>query len=97
MSEEKIKALFGFANKAGKLAPGRSAVTTAYFRKKLAAVVIATDASEKLKTLASDFGVQVLQYATKDELGQMLGRNETGIIGILDEGFAQSIQRAMTP
>lgn len=96
MSEEKIKALLGFANKAGKLALGRSAVTTAYHRKKLVAIVMAIDASDKLDALAVDFGVQVLRYATKDELGKMFGRDEIGIIGILEVGFAKSIQRAFT-
>ena len=84
--------LLGFANKAGKLAIGRSAVISAHLKNRVYAVVTARDASEKINSMANDLNVELFRYGTKEELGRILGREEVAIIGILDVGFAKSIR-----
>ena len=95
MSEEKVITMLGFANKAGKLAIGRSAVQATNFKNKLYAVLVATDASEKIEAIVQDVQKETFRCCTKNELGQILGRTEVAIIGILDQGFAKSIRKAM--
>lgn len=95
MSEEKVITLLGFANKAGKLAIGRSAVQAAHFKNKVHAALVATDASGKIEVLVDDVNKETFRCCTKDELGKILGRNEVAIIGILDQGFAKAIRKAL--
>jgi hypothetical protein len=47
----------------------------------------------KEKVLFMDEALRVRQATlfTKDELGQMLGREEVGIVGIEDRGFADAV------
>ena len=95
MPDKKVITLLGFANKAGKLAIGRSAVQATNFKNKLYAVLVATDASEKIEAIVEEVEKETFRCCSKDELGQILGRNEVAIIGILDQGFAKSIRKAM--
>ncbi len=95
MSEEKVITLLGFANKAGKLAIGRSAVLATHSKNKLYAVLVAADASEKIEAILQEVDKETFRCCTKDELGQILGRHEVAIIGILDQGFVKSIRQAM--
>ncbi|RQW02975.1 hypothetical protein EH222_12930 [candidate division KSB1 bacterium] len=89
---EKVLTLLGFAHKAGQLAIGRSAVLTA---KKVYAIVLARDASEKNRLIAQDRQVAVHMCGTKEELGRILGRDQVAIIAILDQGFARAIGSAL--
>ncbi len=95
MSKEKVITMLGFANKAGKLAIGRSAVQASNSKNKLYAVLVAEDASEKIEAIIEQVGKETFRCCIKDELGQILGRTEVAIIGILDQGFAKSIRKAM--
>jgi len=93
---DKVRVLLGFARKAGKLAIGRSAVIKAYKQKTIALAVLATDATPKAQKIVEHLqGVSTVQFGTKNELGDILGRNEVGMIGILDHQFAASLRHAM--
>jgi len=96
MSDTKVTTLLGFANKAGKLAIGRSAVQATHSKNKLYAVLVAADASEKINAIVEEMKVETFQCCTKDELGQILGRHEVAIVGILDQGFVKSIRKAIS-
>ena len=89
---EKVLTLLGFAHKAGQLAIGRSAVLSA---KKVHAIVLAKDASEKNRLIAQQLQVEVFHLGTKETLGRMLGRNEVAILAILEQNFAKSIRAAL--
>ena len=92
---EKINKLLGFARRAGKLAIGRSAVETADKQKKLKLVILAEDATPKAERVVLHLrGVASIRYSTKDGLGELLGRSEVGMVGILDQNFAVSIRHA---
>lgn len=95
MSEEKVKALLGFANKAGKLALGRSAVYSSHQKDKLCAIVLAKDASVKVEEMMKTLKIEHFYFGTKDSLGQLFGRDKVGVIGLLDHGFTQSIRQAL--
>ena len=95
MSCEKIIALLGFANRAGKLAIGRSAVIKAHLKNKVYGVVVAADASDKIASITADWQVAIFTCGTKDELGQILGRDKVAIIGIMDQGFVKAIRKAL--
>ena len=95
--DNKISSLLGFARKAGKLAVGRSAVVTAHKQKKLTLAILANDATPKAERIVANLrGVATIHYGTKDDLGALLGRDQVGIIGVLDHGFAASLKRAIT-
>ncbi len=92
---DRINKLLGFARRAGKLAVGRSAVLMAEKQKRLALVLLAGDATPKAERIVAHLrGIPSIRYATKDELGALLGRDEVGMVGILDQNFAVSIKKA---
>lgn len=93
---EKVKTLMGFANKAGKLIIGRSAVAAAQQRKKLSLIIIAEDASEKndLMIQAGE-NVPQLRFSNKEVLGEWLGRREVAIVGITDDQFAAALIKVL--
>lgn len=92
---EKIRSLIGFANKAGKLTLGRTATVSAFHRDKLELVLLATDASPKLKRFARELQeVPIIRLAPKADMGQIVGRDEVAVIGVLDRHFAEGMQNA---
>ena len=94
---ERIKTLLGFARRAGKMAVGRSAVEMAYKQNKLVLTILAEDATPKAeRVVAHCKGTGLVRYSTKDGLGAILGRDEVGMVGILDQGFAVSLKQAIT-
>lgn len=92
VDEKKIKTLLGFANKAGKLAIGKSAVLNSIKKEKVLLVILANDASEKLTNELGNIKSFQLQDLSKDDLGKVLGRSEVAIIGVCDAGFAKSMK-----
>lgn len=93
--DEKIRALVGFAQRAGKLAIGRSAVIAADQRRKLRLVIITQDASPKLDVPVSPF-VPVFRFGEKQVLGGWLGRDTAAVIGVLDTQFAAALKRLLS-
>jgi ribosomal protein L7Ae-like RNA K-turn-binding protein len=92
---EKVKMLIGFANKAGKLVIGRSAVIAAQQRRKLSLIIIAEDASEKNDLADAGANIPLLRFGSKEILGEWLGRREVAIVGITDSQFAASLKKAL--
>lgn len=94
---EKIRSLVTMSEKAGRLAAGYSAVRDALGKGSVLVLICARDLSggTKEKVLFMDEALRVRQATlfTKDELGQMLGREEVGIVGIEDRGFAEAVWR----
>jgi len=92
---EKIKSLLGFANKAGKLAIGRTALKNAHKEKRLYLVLISDDASSKLLDFASV--APAYRFSTTSELGRLVGREKVAIAGICDAQFASAIKKHLSP
>jgi ribosomal protein L7Ae-like RNA K-turn-binding protein len=92
VDEQKILTLLGFANKAGKLAIGKSAVISNIKKKKVYLVIMSNDASDKLTNEIGQIHTAQLQDTTKDKLGKILGRNEVAIVGLCDQQFYKSMK-----
>ena len=92
---QKIFRLIGLAQRAGKLAPGRFAVTKSVKQAKAQLIIFSVDASEKLQKEISGLaaGVKIVHLSTKNELGSVLGRNELAVLAVSDKNFAVEIGR----
>ncbi len=92
---EKIRSLVAMSAKAGKLAAGYSAVRDALGKGGVHILICAGDLSEgtREKVLLTDetHRVRRVTLFTKDELGRTLGREEIGVVGIEDRGFADAV------
>lgn len=93
----RVLALISAAQRARKAAAGATAASEAIARGEAELVVVARDAraaaelSAVVRALGSGQGLYV---ATKAELGQALGRPETGVVAILDFGIGASLRQA---
>lgn len=96
---EQAQKVLGFAQRARKLLVGMNAAESAIRSGRARVVIIASDTSRntesKIRELASMRHIPVFRCGTKDELGQLLGRKEVGIIGIADKNFANSIRQIL--
>ncbi|MGI5839588.1 MAG: L7Ae/L30e/S12e/Gadd45 family ribosomal protein [bacterium] len=95
MMRDKVAALLGFAQAAGKIASGESGVRSAVLKKKARLVLLAADASPNTRkaflNLITHRGVLLREYSTKGELGRMIGKAPRSVVAVLDSGFAKVI------
>lgn|SRR5690625_1663176 len=91
--------LLGFAQRAGKLASGETAVTVALRRRHGYLVILAEDAAHhtqhKVKRLANQYDVPVEHIGSKSWLGQVIGTSKRSSIVVTDAQFAKSIRHAL--
>jgi len=91
---EKIRSLIPMAARAGMLAAGASAVDDALQKSRVEMLIFAEDLSEGTKHKLLTGGLPPEKQATlftRDELGQMVGRELVGVVGILDKGFSDAV------
>ncbi|MEI6285071.1 MAG: ribosomal L7Ae/L30e/S12e/Gadd45 family protein [Bacillota bacterium] len=93
--ENKILALLGFAQKAGKIHSGDTAVLAALESRKTKLVLMAHDAADStrdklIKQCASD-RVKLIEISNKDGLGSAIGKAQRAAVAITDRNFAQAI------
>lgn len=95
VDDEKLFKLLGFAHRARKLTLGQTSTLRSLAKGRMKAIILASDVSEnsesKIKSTAVHRKVAVLTGSTKAEFGRLFGRDEVGIIGILDASFAKSV------
>ncbi len=88
--------ILGFAHRARKLCFGMGATLKALDRGKARGVVLALDTSDntkaKVETAAKTKKVPVFSFGSKNDLGRRFGREELGVIGVLDNSFAKGIK-----
>ncbi|MFA6075873.1 MAG: ribosomal L7Ae/L30e/S12e/Gadd45 family protein [Negativicutes bacterium] len=93
--ENKILTLLGFAQKAGKVHSGDTAVLSALESKKAKLVLMAHDAAdstrEKFIKQCADCRVKFIEISSKDGLGSAIGKAQRAAIAITDRNFAQAI------
>jgi len=96
-NEDKIKKVFsliGLAMRAGKVVSGDDSTLG---RVKL--VLIAEDASNNTQKLFKDKSsyrkIPYIICSTKNDMGLAMGKSPRAVIGIKDDGFAESIKRLM--
>jgi ribosomal protein L7Ae-like RNA K-turn-binding protein len=89
----------GIAYKARKILLGDTLIT-AIRKSKVSLLLIAKDCGEatrkKILDKCRSFNVKYIEYGSKIELGHALGKSQISSIGIIDEGFAKLILKALT-
>jgi len=88
--------LLGMAMRARMLTLGLTATLKAIEGNKVHLVVLAADIGDnsrsKIKASAEIHHIPMRVIGTRDELGRCFGRNEVGVIGVEDDGFAKSLK-----
>lgn len=91
----KILSLISLATKAGKVVSGEFAVEKAIKEGKAKLVIVSNEASNRSKKNYSDicsfYNVPLYFYGNKEELGRFTGKEFRVSVGILDDGFKNSL------
>ena len=98
MNIQGILTLIGFAQKAGKLAAGESAVGNFLKKGRLALILLSEELSEQRRDVwqkqAQLYEVTAITSpATKVEIGLAVGQSPRGIIGIMDLKMAEAVMK----
>lgn len=100
MANNGVSFALGLAQKAGKLASGDYAVRSALKGGKAKLLLVAADAAENSKKdmyfLAESAGVTVVEGLTRDELGWAIGKAKRTAVVVLDNNFANMINKNIT-
>lgn len=87
--------MLGLAHRAGKVASGEFSTERAVKSQRALLVVVAADASENTKkmfrNMCTFYQVPIYLYASKEELGYALGKQERASLAVVEEGFAKSL------
>lgn len=89
-----MKALLGFARKAGKVYSGESQVEALFKKQKGHLVIIANDsqgALTKFEKWSQDLNIPIIIGGSKEELGSVIGMSPRSVVLIADKGFAEAI------
>lgn len=96
---DKILSLLGLVKRAGRLAGGEFSVDRAVKQGTARIVIVAADASDnthkKFINMCTFYQVPCYLYASKEDLGHALGRDIQASVAILDDGFADAIEKLM--
>lgn len=82
------------ARRSGALAVGTEAVRRALASAAPPLLLVAEDAAGRRQEIAEQaarLGGHCVVFGTKEELGRLLGRDEVGVLAILDEGLAREV------
>ncbi len=94
---QRIAGYLGLAQRAGMIAAGDDRAREALQKRKGRLLVLAADASEKIRgellELAGD--LPVVDWPDKDSLGYLIGKSRRGAVVVLDQGFADAIQKVL--
>lgn len=95
--QNKILGLIGLATKAGKISFGTEAVKESVLRKKAKLVIIAEDASDRLKNvfiqLCEKCRIPIATFCTIEEISKAIGKENKSVICIKDKNFSEEIYK----
>ena len=101
MARDKVLSLISLATKAGRCASGEFMTEGQTKSGRASLVVVAEDASDntkkKFRDMCKFYKVPMIVYGDKDTLGHAMGKQFRASLAILDEGFADGIQRTEIP
>ncbi len=96
---EGVEGLVGLARRGARLAVGFEACAKALSQKKAALIILADDVSlstaDRIKSKFQEASVPMIVHGTKSEWGRALGREEVGVMAVLDNGLANAIMLKM--
>ena len=99
MEQNNILSMLSIAAKAKKVVSGEFMTEQAVKEGKAYLVVVAEDASENTKKMFHDkcsfYQVPIYQYASKEALGNAIGKQFRASLAVLDEGFAKSLEEKL--
>lgn len=92
--------MLGFAQRAGGVASGETAVALSLARGKARLLILAEDASEgtvsRLRSLARERSVISITFGTKESLGHAIGKAPRAALAIENRRFAQTLKGLLT-
>lgn len=95
MGQDRILAMLGLAEKAGKVASGEFSTEKAVKTRNASLVIVASDASDNTKkmfyNMCSYYHVPCYIYGTKETLGHYIGKQYRASVAVTEEGFAKSL------
>jgi predicted RNA-binding protein YlxR (DUF448 family) len=97
-AERRTLSLLASAQGAKRVVLGKAAVEEALALGHVRLLVVATDARaaiESREVQAAIAAGRAVAFGTKQSLGDALGREELGVLGILDAGLARALSRAI--
>lgn len=99
MQRDRILSMLGLAAKARKIASGEFSTEKAVKSGKAFLVVVSEEASENTKkmfrNMCSFYQVPMYLYASKEALGNAIGKQLRASLAVLDEGFAKSLEEKL--
>ena len=97
MAQNKAYSMIGLATKAGKTTSGEFSTEKAVKSGAAALVIVSAEASEntkkKFRNMCTYYEVPLYFFGDKEELGHAMGKEFRASIAVLDEGFAQAIEK----
>ena len=99
MNEQKIQALLGFAQKAGKIVSGDEMVIAGIKKRQVFFVILAQNASENtckdVLYYINKYQIPYLIWSDKEDLGCMIGKSPRAALGVTEKNFALGIQKSI--
>ena len=96
---QKLYGLIGLATKASKLVAGSDVCIETIENKSVKLILIAQDASERTKKLfkekCKNFNIPIYEIGEIETLSKACGKSNKAVIGIKENGFAQSIKKVI--
>lgn len=90
--------LIGLGLRGRLVAVGVDRTREAAFKGTLRLAIVASDASpnsrDKIVPLLTGRGVTMIETASSDELGRVVGRSATAVVGVLDAKLARGVRAA---
>nr|WP_294492231.1 ribosomal L7Ae/L30e/S12e/Gadd45 family protein [uncultured Mediterraneibacter sp.] len=97
--KDKVLSLIGLAMKAGRCTSGETMTESETKSGRARLVIVASDASDntkkKFRDMCKFYRVPIYIYGDKDTLGHAMGKEFRASLAILDEGFADGIQKEL--
>ena len=91
--------MLGLAAKAGKIVSGEFSTEKAIKSGKAFLVIVSEEASENTKKIFRDkcsfYEIPIYLYASKEMLGNAIGRQFRASLAVLDPGFANSLEEKL--
>ncbi|MCF7911319.1 MAG: ribosomal L7Ae/L30e/S12e/Gadd45 family protein [Candidatus Cloacimonetes bacterium] len=98
-AEKGVNSLLQFCMKAGKLVCGIEASLRLVSRNKIYLLIYSEDlgssARQKVLMRCEEKGIPVHCFSTKQSLGNLFNRRETGILAVSDRNFAKGIEKKL--
>ncbi|MCI8494073.1 MAG: 50S ribosomal protein L7ae [Lachnospiraceae bacterium] len=99
MQKDRILSMLGLAAKAGKIVSGEFSTEKAIKSGKAFLVIVSEEASENTKKIFRDkcsfYEIPIYLYASKEMLGNAIGRQFRASLAVLDPGFANSLEEKL--